>query len=497
MFRLAPLLITAAAVSDETSLMQGVKPQHMPKEEKSKSVSNLLETAKTMLKNGATPDVVTFAQSTLAEITTRVFPSITDAHGADQGLIDSTRAMFDDALTEFAAGTAEIRQLEGLEQMYHTQHKECRGLLTDSWPAVAGCDTELCHCEGKRDCDYELWSIWKHFGWEEEVLREKSREIEEHFCVEGANGTLWTFRDYSVTRFPSWIEQKRVVETWEAQYGAWMPTCQTKYTSMDEKTAECDAIQQNLEETSCALHNKIVDTWNRFSEHWTYSADTYQRLVNEVHCLEIDRWKEWRSLATVECLLNATSRRNGRPCEESTDEFFQESNECERTQVDEGIDHLRINYPPIDPPPSPPPTPHLPCSENYEELWYGELWKPPTAAFHSPAEIATSHFGGDVESTTRVELGRLRSTGNSHCNERPDCVPCIPTPPVTPCAMMAAHAASGNTWVIIPAAYDEICQNSVTGAQMQEGQFDANDDGHFTRGGTHQGPVVISQGMAD
>ena len=58
MFRLAPLFVTATAVSDETSFMQGVKPQHMPKEETSKSVSNLLETANTMLKNGATPDVV-------------------------------------------------------------------------------------------------------------------------------------------------------------------------------------------------------------------------------------------------------------------------------------------------------------------------------------------------------------------------------------------------------------------------------------------------------
>ena len=44
MFRPAPLLVTAAAISDETSLMQGLKPQQVTqREDKSKAISNLLQ----------------------------------------------------------------------------------------------------------------------------------------------------------------------------------------------------------------------------------------------------------------------------------------------------------------------------------------------------------------------------------------------------------------------------------------------------------------------
>jgi hypothetical protein len=528
MFRLVPLFVTATAVSDETSLMQGVKPQHVLKEEKSKSVSNLLETAKTMLKNGATPDVVTFAQSTLEEITSAVLPKIEDSHSADQQLVTETHAMFAEALADFNTGKADIARLQAIEDGHRDDHKECRGLLTDSmetcehkelcgttegaqngwetWSAE-NCATEHCACEIKRDCDYELWSIWKHFAWEETVLREKSREIENHFCVEGANGTVWTFRDHAVTQFPPWIAQKTVVEGWEAHYGEWMPTCQTRYLTMDATTAHCDAIQQTLEEASCTLANKVSEVRNRFAEHWQYASDTYQRLIEEVHCLEIDRWKEWRSLKTVECLLESTARRNGRPCEESTDEFYQESSECEHTQVTENIDHLRINYPRLPDPDPLPPVPPLPCTAAYDEaMHYNLLWQPPEDPFHAPAEIATSHFGGDVRDffgASGTELQTLRDTGNSHCNERPDCVPCIIVDPVPACASMAAHYANNQPWVRIVEPDDEcrairldgtestvIEHGDVTRRQYDEGQFDGNDDGHFNRGGTHQGPTM-------
>merc|ERR1719460_814855 len=57
-----------------------------------------------MLKNGATPDVVDFAQATLDEITGGVLEAITRAHAADQGLVDTTFEMFETTLQELEDG---------------------------------------------------------------------------------------------------------------------------------------------------------------------------------------------------------------------------------------------------------------------------------------------------------------------------------------------------------------------------------------------------------
>merc|ERR1719161_41886 len=101
MFRFAtPLLISAAALNDETSLMQGMKPnqQVSGKVDKSKAIDSLLATATSMLKNGETADVVEFAQATLDEIRTEVLQAIQRSHDADQLLINRTHGLFEIAL---------------------------------------------------------------------------------------------------------------------------------------------------------------------------------------------------------------------------------------------------------------------------------------------------------------------------------------------------------------------------------------------------------------
>jgi hypothetical protein len=110
MFRFAaPLLASAVALNDETSLMQGLKPQQVTqKEDKSKAISNLLQSATQMLKNGATPDVVEFTEATLAEITSLVLPAIVNASNTDQQLVDDTHLMFAQALEELSEGNNRV-----------------------------------------------------------------------------------------------------------------------------------------------------------------------------------------------------------------------------------------------------------------------------------------------------------------------------------------------------------------------------------------------------
>lgn len=106
MFRFA----AAAAISDETSLMQSLTHQPVTqKEDTSKAISNVLQSATSMLKNGATPNVVEFAEATMDEFREVVLPAIINASNADQALGDSTYTMFETALQELSDGKSRVK----------------------------------------------------------------------------------------------------------------------------------------------------------------------------------------------------------------------------------------------------------------------------------------------------------------------------------------------------------------------------------------------------
>merc|ERR1719443_2010876 len=435
----------------------GLKPQQVTpqQEDKSKAIANLLQSATNMLKNGVTPDVTDFAEATLTEISGIVLPAITNASATDQALVDSTFTMFATALQELSDGNNRVLAANNQERALSRAHKACRA-------------EEEVKCQEKIQCDYDLWHIWRRFVEEESELRQLSLEIESHFCAEDANGTMWIFRDHSVTLFPPWLEQKPIVEHWEEEYDDLVPHCEHLFTVLDDKTAECDALQLQLERAACTHGNTVQEVRNLFAESWAYAVWTYQRIVDEVHCLEIDRWKEWRTLASVQCLLDRTTERNGRPCDEATDEVTTEVQTCERRQVDESIDHLRIVYHLIPDFPAPcatppweaipavypwpgrcvPVPPHVPCSGEYIAQEYAELWTPPQPEFHSE---------------------------NSHCNQRPECEACSHVPEIAVCFSVFGHTGP---WIIYPEPEHEC--HSATRAQMQIGEFDANGDGHFS-----------------
>merc|ERR1719161_1057113 len=249
MFRFAtPLLISAAALNDETSLMQGMKPnqQVAAKVDKSKAINSLLATATSMLKNGETADVVEFAEATLAEIESEVLGAIQDAHNADQLLINRTHGLFEIALHDLEQDNNLVAEKHDAERELSRRHKDCR-------------DEEKIICDHKRECDYDLYDIWLRFVEEEYELRELSKQVEDHFCVEGANGTMWGFRDTSVTLFPPWRIQKPIVEQWEQTYHEKVPICENWYRRLDDKTEECNAIQLQLEQASCDHHNEVLE----------------------------------------------------------------------------------------------------------------------------------------------------------------------------------------------------------------------------------------------
>jgi len=477
MFRFAaPLLISASALNDETSLMQGLKPTQQVTQgsDKSKAIANLMSTATSMLKSGATTDVVEFAQATLDEITSEILPAINLRHLSDQDLITSMHARFQEALDNLEQGNTEIARLSDQERFLSTAHKECRA-------------EEEGICIPKINCDYLLWELWKRFEDEEEDLRECSDEIEDHWCVEGANGTSWVFRDHAITLFPCFHEKWPIVQDWELQYRRQREICVSYYFELDAKSTQCNSLQLQLERAACSHAEKVEEVRVQFANEWFFAVWNYQRVIDEVHCLELDRWKEWKHLTTIQCLLNQTHDRNGRPCEETSDEIVTLVTHCEEEQWLESIEHLQIYYPPV--PPFPPPCPmppwdeyriavhpwpgvcvpqppHAPCSPGWIEQEYADLWTEPRPDFHEPLSL--------LHPAATMIPYYDHATGNSHCNRRPECADCTiqVEPPMCASVYEAASGSHGDVpWIWHPTPTDEC--HPATRAQMDEGYWHA------------------------
>jgi len=470
MFRLSTTLALLSSANafdmDETSLMQGLKPAQelTQRHDKKKAITNLLSTATSMLKNGATPDVVNFATATLQEITGIVVPAVQDASNTDQDLIVQMFSYFEAALVELEQGTSETKTLYDEERLHSSNHKACRG-------------REETACGHKQNCDYELYELWTTFSEQESIMRQLSTGVSSHFCAPDANGTLQIFREHSVSIFPPWIEQKPIVEHWEHLYDLKVPQCEEYFVDLDEETAQCDAYQTELEDSACQHAVKQHEVRSQFNVAWETATENYAQSVADVLALEADRWNEYKTLKTVECLLQATTAYNGRPCDETTVNSVQTDCESSRPQCtriehgdmrvghpdiaqrlaqwrvhgfatiespDETCDMCKVNQdgdidasivrdnsdtlasyqglciwyptPPQQPDPCDAPyglhdgrcdpnPPNAPCSALFHAQEYQELWMPPMPEFNSD---------------------------NSHCNPRKECQACLGLPAPSP-----------------------------------------------------------------
>jgi len=387
-------LLGAAHSNDETSLMQGLKIKEISRRSRT-SVGSLLESAGTMLKNGATPDVVDFTRATLDEISSTVIPAMADASEADQRLIYEIYAMFEAALLELEEANGEIFSLNLENRQHSIEHKSCR-------------DQEDVRCQEKRECDYDLWDLWKVFVDEEREMRSIQHDVDGHFCAD-KNGTLFSFRAQSVVHFEEFFYQKPRVELAEQGYDTKHPICENHFEVLDEKTEECDGLQFTLEQSSCQIAGKVQRAQNEFDCAWKSALDLYDLTVREVRILQQDRITEFTTLEVVQCLLNRTTERNGRPCEEATDEITVEITHCEHHRTTVNSSWLELIYPIV------PPCPAVcPSRDSVQGRCYPEMPPYPCQAEYVNVEYASLP---DVPMPPFSEL-------NSHCNFRPDCQEC-------------------------------------------------------------------------
>jgi len=315
-------LLFASVSADQISLMQDVKKSS---KRDGKHMSALMESAKGMLKNGATPDVVSFAEETLADIAAVVIPAIVDESRVQQNAVLSKwtqmRYLIDHQLPEWKQT---ILQWSNEVTAASSVHQECRRVEHGLCYGVVQTDVE----PGKRPCEMELYRLWTIWVDEETDLREFHNNIDGHFCPPGANGTLHAFRVASVPLMTSYMSQKAVVDLAETAYDNYRPQCIVRHNDLDRQSTQCNQDQDNLESKACSEMRAVQQTLEDFEARYTAIHVEWVEAWQNVRTDELMRHREYKQIKIVECLLNRIHELNGRPCDDATGEVDTEMSHC-------------------------------------------------------------------------------------------------------------------------------------------------------------------------
>jgi len=463
-------LVLATTLGAAQSLAVGAK-------SKKPAIQALMESATTMLKNGATSAVVDFAEETLGEVSGVVIPAIINESLNDQAFIYSLHGRFETIRQTLTADNLEVYQLNSEEQTLSSQHKSCR-------------NTEHEKCEGKRNCEMELYRLWTVWVTEEEDLKEIHDHIHGHFCPPGTNGTLHSFRVASVPWMQQYMAQKIVVEAAEVTYDAKVPECVVTHGLLDDQSAVCNSLQTQLEEKACQHALKINEVLHRYYDDEAQAEAAYHCAVQEIMELERDRKREWVTLQVVNCLLERIREQNGVPCDDSNGGVTEEVGICEERHGlavcsnEEGEPRLCLDYPPVPPHPA-----ECPARDAVIGVCLPVVQETPCCGAWHNQEYAN---------LPAVPLPPFSST-NPGCNAYPECVGCpeMDTPayePVDTCpgytvdGCVGSDAEAGEhplTFIRNAAGTADVRCCSIDGDSCQSQGFEGGVDYDTPDGGVH------------
>jgi hypothetical protein len=406
-----------------------------------------------MLRNGATPAVIDFADQTLADISGTVIPAIISESQNDQTFINNLHARFEVIRQQLAEDNREVFHLNELETHWSNEHKTCRDVehyckcygndpdpnriyaTPGPVPKAGELEGYACGQDGKRRCEKDLYHLWEIWVEEEQVLRGIHDTISNHFCPPGTNGTLHTFRTQSIPWMESYMAQKIVVDEAEIAYDNKVPECVEIHERLDDHSAECNHMQHELQEAACRHEQAIVATLEKYYEDFALAQAAYNCAVEEVKELERDRHREWVTLQVVDCLLTRIRNQNGVPCDSETG-VTEEVGICEALHQidvcdpsDQFVNHedpegsvrngeplLCLTYPPI------PPCPEF-CDDRHSVVGVclPVVQPTPCNADWDAQEMAIT------EALPGFPLAPF-SHMNPGCNAYPECTPCPPVP---------------------------------------------------------------------
>jgi len=439
------------ATLEETSLMQGLVQRHnqlsgsSTNGARNDATAKLMETATKMMKSGATPDVITFIETTITEVNQNVLGAIVDEHQRDQALIDELLARFDRAVAAMEAACAEIAQKHTDRMEASMQHKQCRSL-------------EALDCARSRRCEEELEHLWIIVRNEETEMRRIHWAIHGEWCLGSApdhpslaDPFHWTvteykegaetsesindypqvdleddvieFRRFSVDYFGQYIVQKPRVEVAWANYNRKLLECAHLEEVWNAKVETCDDLQDIVHDQACEHASHHRQSASNFGHEYHMTMVAYNEAVTAIRQLEYDRKREWETLHITTCLLQTVythvihSIDSGEPC--PTTESHPEQTEAEINYchvVEESLTtNLTIDYgipPEYDPCPIDDPGP---CTAQY--IWdeHGSF----------PLDTRTSHSDAlAADEGLENYMTTLSFHGWAGCAAPKACIPC-------------------------------------------------------------------------
>ena len=305
----AALLLCTDATPDETSLMQGLMPRGAKdlapeKTSRQDNTAKLMETATKMMKSGATPDVITFIETTITEVNSNVLGAIVDEHHRDQELIDELLARFDAAIAAMEACALSVGQQHNDRDASSHAHQLCRS-------------SEAIDCARSRKCEEELEELWERVKIEEGSMREIHWEIHGAWCVgpepphpglddpfewmpvaskEGPETSqtegeypvvdytadVLEFRRFSVNAFGRYIEQKPRVElAWE-NYNRKLIECAALEETWTLKVEDCDEAQTTFHEQACEHTSSNRECAANFGHAYHMTMIAYNNAVTHI-----------------------------------------------------------------------------------------------------------------------------------------------------------------------------------------------------------------------
>jgi len=453
--------LVASARADETSLMQerlrSSKQMAVAESSRQESTSKLLDTAVNMIKNGVTPDVITFVDATNQDINEEVLVAIQSEHDIDQAYINNLCQDFLNAVQALEDQAAAIA-VHGTNRLAAQEsHHNCRA-------------DEAFSCAKSRRCEEQLREKWRVVKHEETVMREIHGHIHDEWCIHPpffaeigewlSHPFNWAqtspypildlpedvrdFRHVSVTHFTDYMAQKIIVERAWREYNEKLEECAILEEAWEAKVPECDQAQTTAREHACAHATSNRAAREQFGQEWNRITGLFNEAQIAKAANEAARKNEWETLKIVQCLLDhvhssvITSIETGAPCptvDSDPDGVTLAIEDCHIVTRGCGEDsltaHLCLDW--CEPPPVPPlpPVEEPACTPMYVAKEQSAFLAAIGATYTAELAANTDYVDG-TGPLTAYETG-LSAAGWGGCAPPLVCVDCEGQQPVEPC----------------------------------------------------------------
>jgi len=414
------------------------------KDARKDTTARLMETATKMMKNGVTPDVVNFIETTITEINQNVLGSIVDEHNTDQAAINTAHAEFAPLDGALSSCRTNVNNLHSARQETSGRHKACR-------------KEEALICARSRQCEEILAGLWGEVQAAEDTMRGYHREVKNSWCEDPdvhpdtSNPFRWpdqyakegpetsldsdqsyphvvvtsavdTFRSDSFQTFTDYKAAKERVDlAWRA-YNLRLETCATLETALESQVDTCDGEETTLRAEACQHASDWDSCVSAYGNGYAREVGEYDRLVATLREEEEDRKREWETLKIVTCLLETVythvidSIDSGAPCpteESHPDQTEAEINTCHI--IDSTLTtNLTLTVPDTPPPAELPTFVPPPCTAEY--LWeeHGSFGSELMSAY---SQVINAEGLGEFSTA-------LSAKGWAGCAAPHVCVPC-------------------------------------------------------------------------